>query len=354
MHRRSRPVSGPHLARLLGAWRSSGPAYASLARALRLLVLDGRLPLRTRLPGRARARRGARREPHDRDRRLRRAARGGLPRQPPRRRAAGRGCRPIRAWRRVARPVAARTSSTSAAPRARRPRARCTRALAAATAELPRHLPGPGYDAAGLPVLRAAIAAHLTAPRRADHAGPGARHRGRAARVARCCCACSPARATACWPSTRPTRRRWTPSARIGARPVPVPMLADGWDLDMLAATLRQAAPRLAYLIADHQNPTGLTLPAADRERLVALARATRTPLVIDETIAGLHLDGAPAAAGRRVRPGGRDRDHDRLDEQDVLGRAADRLDPREPGADRAAWPPPAPRWTSPARCSSS
>ena len=34
-----------------GEWRSSGPAYAALARALRLLVLDGRLPLRTRLPG---------------------------------------------------------------------------------------------------------------------------------------------------------------------------------------------------------------------------------------------------------------------------------------------------------------
>ena len=83
----------------------------------------------------------------------------------------------------------------------------------------------------------------------------------------------------------------------IGARPVPVPMLADGWDLDMLEATLRQAAPRLAYVIADHQNPTGLTMPAAARERLVALARATRTPLVIDDTIAGLHLDG-----GRRRR----------------------------------------------------
>src|SRR5213083_527823 len=44
-------VSGPYLARLLGEWRSSGPAYVALARALRLLVLDGRLPLRTRLPG---------------------------------------------------------------------------------------------------------------------------------------------------------------------------------------------------------------------------------------------------------------------------------------------------------------
>ena len=53
-------------------------------------------------------------------------------------------------------------------------------------------------------------------------------------------------------------------------------MLPGGWDLEMLAATLRQAAPRLAYVIADHQNPTGLTLPAAERERLVALARAHR------------------------------------------------------------------------------
>src|ERR687886_1648704 len=44
-------ISGPYLARLLGSWRASGPAYIALARALRLLVLDGRLPLRTRLPG---------------------------------------------------------------------------------------------------------------------------------------------------------------------------------------------------------------------------------------------------------------------------------------------------------------
>ena len=44
-------VSGPYLARTLGGWRAAGPAYLALARALRLLILDGRLPLRTRLPG---------------------------------------------------------------------------------------------------------------------------------------------------------------------------------------------------------------------------------------------------------------------------------------------------------------
>src|SRR3954454_23642820 len=46
-----RGLSGPHLARLLGAWRSARPGYVALAAAIRLLILDGRLPLRTRLPG---------------------------------------------------------------------------------------------------------------------------------------------------------------------------------------------------------------------------------------------------------------------------------------------------------------
>src|ERR1700754_1113769 len=46
-----RGISGPHLARLLGAWDTSRPRYAALAGTIRLLVLDGRLPLRTRLPG---------------------------------------------------------------------------------------------------------------------------------------------------------------------------------------------------------------------------------------------------------------------------------------------------------------
>src|SRR3954447_1439868 len=46
-----RGLSGPHLARMLGTWRSARPGYVALSAAIRLLVLDGRLPLRTRLPG---------------------------------------------------------------------------------------------------------------------------------------------------------------------------------------------------------------------------------------------------------------------------------------------------------------
>src|SRR5262249_55556982 len=84
-------------------------------------------------------------------------------------------------------------------------------------------------------------------------------------------------------------------------RVVPVPV----GDTDLLEATLRQAAPRLAYLVPDHHNPTGLSLPEADRERLVALVCATRTPLVIDEAMAELHFDGGPPTPLAAFDPAG-------------------------------------------------
>lgn len=81
------------------------------------------------------------------------------------------------------------------------------------------------------------------------------------------------------------------------ATPVPVAMADDGWDLDGVTATLRQAAPRLAYLIIDFQNPTGLRLDEPGRARLGAALRRARTPVVIDETHVDLALDGGPLLA---------------------------------------------------------
>ena len=49
----------------------------------------------------------------------------------------------------------------------------------------------------------------------------------------------------------------------------------------------------------DHQNPTGGLLDDAGRAQLVALARRTGTPLVVDETLAELTFAGpvhAPVA----------------------------------------------------------
>jgi DNA-binding transcriptional MocR family regulator len=79
--------------------------------------------------------------------------------------------------------------------------------------------------------------------------------------------------------------------------PVPVAMADDGWDLDGVEVALRQAAPRLAYVIVDFQNPTGFRLGAPGRERLGAALRRSRTPVVVDETAVELDLDGDPADA---------------------------------------------------------
>jgi DNA-binding transcriptional MocR family regulator len=79
-----------------------------------------------------------------------------------------------------------------------------------------------------------------------------------------------------------------------GARPVAVPVREDGLDLEMLEAALRQAAPRAVHLTPDHHNPTGTSLDAAARARLRALATRYRTPVIGDETLSDLTLDGSP------------------------------------------------------------
>ncbi len=290
-----RSLNGRHLARLLGAWRSQRPDYVSLASAIRLLVLDGRLPLRTRLPG-------------ERDlaaalgtsRTTTAAAYAALRDEGfvASRRGSG-------SWTRLPAdrdpaaehgpPGATEIDLSCAATAA--PEGALHRALAAATAELPRHLPGPGYDALGLPVLRSAIAEHLT--RRGAPTTPeqvlvtnGAQH----ALTLLLRVLAGPGDRVLVDHPTYPNALDAIHAA--GARPAPVALEPGGWDMEMLGATLRQAAPRLAYVIADNHNPTGLTLPAAERERLVALARGTRTPLVVDETLAELSLEPhAPAPA---------------------------------------------------------
>jgi DNA-binding transcriptional MocR family regulator len=76
-----------------------------------------------------------------------------------------------------------------------------------------------------------------------------------------------------------------------GARPVPVSMTEDGWDLDALEAAVHQLAPNLAYLVPDNHNPTGHTMAAADRKRLAHIITETRTRTIIDETIGDIWLD---------------------------------------------------------------
>lgn len=89
----------------------------------------------------------------------------------------------------------------------------------------------------------------------------------------------------------------------VHARAVPVALDRTGWDVEALDAALRRSAPALAYLIPDFQNPTGMRMPAAIRREVAALLRRSRTPVVADETLVDLDLDGgvAPPALAETV-----------------------------------------------------
>jgi DNA-binding transcriptional MocR family regulator len=303
-----RRVGARSFARLLGDWRPpDGKRLAvALADRIRLLVLDGRLPLQTRLPaerelaaaievsrttvatayealrgaGVLRSRRGA-----------------GSWTQLPAAQPDGAGPAPFS-------PVgdSALHDLAHAAPSA--PAAALRAAAAAAVQDLDVLLAGPGYELTGHRALRVAIADRYTArglPTAPDQVlvtGGGIHGLHLALTVL-----AAPGDRVLVEHPTYPNALGAV--ATRGTRAVPVPMAPDPdggsrWDLDLLTSAVRDAAPRLAYVIPDFQNPTGALLGDADRARLVELARRTGTTLLVDETLIDLALDGqqvVPVAA---------------------------------------------------------
>ena len=336
----STTLSASALSRLLGAWNNgTGPAYRELADVVRLLVLDGRVALDSALPserslaavlgisrttvtaaysnlreqGFLQSRQGSR-------------ARTCIPQQAPfgRARFAGEGSadrrgsggdsgsapsRPGRATpsRGQADASALRTPaiSTLSAPGLVAPEGLIDlayaalpasgelvhRAFAAAVTELPALLPGFGYDAIGLLPLRQAIADRYTAAGvRTDPANilvtSGAQH------------ALTLVIKTLADPQDRilvehpsyPNALDAIHAARC--RPVPVAFGDNGWDLPALESALAQQRPRMAYLVPDFHNPTGMIMPDPQRQRLLRAAAAAGTVPVVDETLRELNLDG--------------------------------------------------------------
>jgi DNA-binding transcriptional MocR family regulator len=166
-------------------------------------------------------------------------------------------------------------------------------AYAEATSDLPMYLGGHGYFPTGLPALQEAVAATydarglptdpdqvlvvpgaLTAVMVVAQALVGARDRVLVE---------SPG-----YPNAHAALRR------AGARHVPVPMDVDGWDLDAVDLVVREAKPRLAYLIPDFQNPTGNLMSDEQREQYAAVLRRTGTIPVVDESHVELRLDDGP------------------------------------------------------------
>ncbi len=80
---------------------------------------------------------------------------------------------------------------------------------------------------------------------------------------------------------------------RHGATIVPVPVEADGIDIDALRAALQSdPKPSVIYTIPTFQNPAGVTLSAGKREALVALAGEHDVLLMEDDPYGLLRFEG--------------------------------------------------------------
>ena len=281
----------PNVVAVLGAWDVGGPGYLGLARALRAAILDGRLPLRARLPSEralAEALRISRtttsaaydvlRAECFVESRQGSGSRTALPtggtvdRELPDRALSPDAFDGIDV-------SAANLPAPSAMPDA----------VARAVRELPTHLGSHGYDPVGLPVLRHAVAARFSErglPTDADQVIiTGGAQSGLALLLD---ALATPGDAALVEAPTYPNALEAL--RRAGTQLVPAALDDDGWDADMLAALIRRAVPRLAYTIPDFQNPTGLLMDDAQRAAFVAAADHAGTQVIVDETTVDLDL----------------------------------------------------------------
>ncbi|MGW4442236.1 MocR-like transcription factor YczR [Streptomyces sp. NPDC004682] len=179
-------------------------------------------------------------------------------------------------------------------------------ALAEITPQLTAHAHTPGYHPYGLPELRAAIAGRFTERGLATVpeqilVTSGAQH----ALTLVLGLLCGPGDRVMVESPSYPNALEAMRHARL--RPVSVPVTDDGWDIGIAESTLHQAVPRLACLIPDFHNPTGLLMPDAERVRLLRAAHRSGTWVVVDETLSDLALDvpAPPSFAARAARGGG-------------------------------------------------
>src|SRR6478609_363976 len=294
-----RTISARSLALLLGSGPLPRPAYRGLADGIRRLVSDGRLLVGTRLPsertlttelGLSRTTVGAALDAL-RDEGFIATRRGSgsvvcLPTGPSGLALSQAGLIPTDV------PPDVIDLTYAALPAA----AGVTAAYERALLELPRFLATAGYDPRGLPETRAAVADWFecrglsTSP---DHVVITSGAHGGLSAVLRSQLDIGDRVLV-----ESPTY----PNAIVGVRrsayrAVPAQLTATGWDVEAIEVGLRQSGARAAYLIPDHQNPTGLVMDAPTRQALAGvLARANTVP-VIDETFVELGLDDPDGAA---------------------------------------------------------
>jgi DNA-binding transcriptional MocR family regulator len=283
-------VSARILASLLRDWRelSTSPAYLALADRIRLLIMDGRIPLGARIPA-------------ERDL----AAQLGISRTTvsasyAELREAG-YLDSLRGSGSVARlphgaPLVLDNASAGYLDfsKASLPAIPAVaEAARRAVAELPAHLGESGFDPIGTSALRTALADRYTArglPTEPEQimVTIGALHA--TALLARALIG----RGDSALVENPSYPHAYEALRFAGARLVPVNVTTDeGWDEAALEQALQRTSPALAYLIPDFHNPTGRSMSVPMREKLLSMAQAQGTTVIADETMAELDIDRA-------------------------------------------------------------
>jgi DNA-binding transcriptional MocR family regulator len=81
---------------------------------------------------------------------------------------------------------------------------------------------------------------------------------------------------------------------RLGSRLVPFPISSGDWDPDRLQTLLARSQAKLAFLIPEFQNPTGIWLDEEQRRAAARVLNRHQVITVVDETLLDLRLDGDP------------------------------------------------------------
>lgn len=84
------------------------------------------------------------------------------------------------------------------------------------------------------------------------------------------------------------------------------PLDSEGIDLASVERNILRYKPKFIYVMPNNQNPTGITMSAARREGLLALARKYQTPILEDDFCGDLVYGGEPLPA-LRTMIGGRE-----------------------------------------------
>lgn len=78
------------------------------------------------------------------------------------------------------------------------------------------------------------------------------------------------------------------------ARFLPVDITPSGYDLEKVEMLMKRYKPRLFYMNPTFHNPTGYTVPSAQRKLLVELAERYRCLLIEDDAFHDIYFDEAP------------------------------------------------------------